>query len=509
MEENKKIRSRFAPSPTGFLHIGSLRTAIFAYLTAKTSGGDFLLRIEDTDQSRQVEGAVENLIKVLRIFDIEFDEGPGVGGKFGPYVQSERKEIYQKYIKIALENDGAYHCFCTPERLDGMRKEQQDKKLPPRYDRLCRNLSKDEVETRIKAGEKYVIRQKMPLEGDVIVNDGLRGEIKFNAKELEDHVLIKTNGIPTYQFANVVDDHLMEITHVVRADEWISSFPKNILLYKVFGWEPPKFFHMPLTLNKEGGKLSKRKNDVSVESYIEKGYLPDAIINFCALLGWRPKNSDVEIFNREELLKIFKIEDMGTSPAIFDLEKLDYLNGYYIRKMDLEELVKLTIPYLEKYWQDEDPLRPLVERVSGVVARKGPMKPFLEFDDTYIKNVVRLEQERMRKLSDIGEFTEFFFSEPIFELDLLAWKKMNSEEAVENLKKVYEILDKIPDENWTNDSIEEALITYIKTKELKVGEYLWPMRAALTGKKASPSPFDVAEVLGKKETLKRIKKVIS
>jgi len=471
-------------------------------------GGDFLLRIEDTDQSREVLGAAENLVKVLKFFDIVFDEGPGVGGDYGPYTQSERKEIYQKHVKIALENDGAYHCFCTSERLDEMRKEQTEKKLPPRYDRRCRDLSKDEVEKRIAAGEKFVIRQKMLLEGDVVVNDGLRGEIKFNAKELEDHVLIKTNGIPTYQFANVVDDHLMEISHVVRAEEWIPSFPKNILLYKVFGWEPPKFYHMPLTLNKEGGKLSKRKNDVSVENYLEKGYLPDAIINFCALLGWRPKNSDAEIFNREELLKVFRIEDMGTSPAIFDLEKLDYLNGYYIRRMDLDELSEKAAPYLERYWGSKDPLGPSVERVSGSHAGKL-MKPFKDFDANYLKNVIRLEQERMKKLSDIGELTKFFFSKPEYESDLLAWKKITKEQAVENLKKVYELLDKIPEENWTNDSIEEGVLSYLQAKELKIGEYLWPLRACLTGEKASPSPFDVAEVLGKKESLARVTKAIS
>lgn len=496
MKEIKKNRLRFAPSPTGFLHIGSLRTVIFCYLTAKSLDGDFLLRVEDTDQKREVEGAAENIVKVLKFFNIEFDEGPGIGGDYGPYTQSERKEIYQEHVKIVLENDGAYHCFCTPERLEEMRKEQQDKKLPPRYDRKCRDLSLEEVEKRIKAGEKFVIRQKMPLDGEVIVNDGLRGEIKFKAKELEDHVLIKTNGIPTYQFANVVDDHLMKISHVVRAEEWIPSFPKNILLYNIFGWEPPIFYHMPLTLNKEGGKLSKRKNDVSVENYILKGYLPEAIINFCVLLGWRPKGSDAEIFSAEELFKIFKIEDMGTSPAIFDLEKLDYLNGYYIRQKNLDDLVDLTVPYLEKYWEDEDKKEKLI-------------KPFKEYDKNYLKNVIRLEQERMKKLSDVGELTQFFFSEPEYELDLLAWKKITKEQAVENLKKVYELLEKIPEENWTNDSIEEGVLSYLQAKELKIGEYLWPLRACLTGEKASPSPFDVAEVLGKKESLERVAKVIN
>ncbi len=493
-----KIRFRFAPSPTGFLHIGSLRTVLFNYLAAKKMGGKLILRIEDTDQKRKVPGAVDSLIKILDWLDITFDEGPHIGGDFGPYVQSERREIYDKYIKKLIEKGEAYYCFCTPERLEEMRKEQAAKKLPPRYDRKCRDLSPEEVEERIKRGEKFVIRQKMPLEGEVIVQDELRGEIKFKASELEDHVLIKSDGMPTYQFANVIDDHLMQISHVVRGEEWIPSLPKNILLYKAFGWEPPKFYHMPLTLNKEGGKLSKRHNDVAVEDYKKQGYLPEALINFSVLLGWHPKD-DKEIFSREELIKEFKLEDIGTSPAVFDIEKLNYLNGYYIRHKDLDELTRLCLPYLEKadFIKKND---------KGKIINQFNGKE-ISFD--FIKKVVGIEQERMKKLSEISELSEFFFNDNFdYEADLLVWKKMERKDVAPRLQKVYELLDKIPEENWTNDSIEDALVSYIEVVEGRVGEYLWPMRAALSGRKASPPPFDIAEILGKKETLRRIEKAI-
>ncbi len=493
-----KIRFRFAPSPTGFLHIGSLRTVLFNYLAAKKMGGKLILRIEDTDQKRKVAGAVDSLIKILDWLDITFDEGPHIGGDFGPYIQSERKEIYNKYIKKLIEKGEVYYCFCTPERLEEMRKEQAAKKMPPRYDRKCRDLSLEEIEERIKKGEKFVIRQKMPLEGEVIVKDELRGEIKFKASELEDHVLIKSDGMPTYQFANVVDDHLMQISHVVRGEEWIPSLPKNVLLYKAFDWESPKFYHMPLTLNKEGGKLSKRHNDVAVEDYKKQGYLPEALINFSVLLGWHPKD-DREIFSREELVKEFKLEDIGTSPAIFDIEKLNYLNGYYIRHKDLDELTRLCLPYLEK---------------AGFIKRDNKEKIINQFNSKeisfdFIKKVVRIEQERMKKLSEISQLSEFFFNDNFdYEAGLLVWKKMERGDVAPRLQKVYELLDKIPEENWTNDSIEDALVSYIQATEGRVGEYLWPMRVALSGRKASPPPFDIAEILGKKETLKRIERAI-
>ena len=483
-----KIRTRFAPSPTGYLHIGSLRTALFAFLTAKSQGGEFILRIEDTDQKRLVEGAAENLVKTLEWAEIKFDESPLNPGKFGPYIQSERQDIYDKYKNILLEKKEAYHCFCTPERLQKMREEQQKNKKPPRYDRACRNLSEKEVEQKIKAGESYVIRQKMPLDGEVIVHDELRGEIKFKAEELDDHVLIKSSGIPTYQFAVVVDDHLMEITHVTRSEEWIPSFPKNVLLYKSFGWEIPKFIHFPVVLNKEGGKLSKRQGSVAVEDFRDQGYLKEALINFVSLLGWHPEG-DNEILSLNDLIAKFNYKKINVSPAIFDTEKLDYFNGYYIRSMDLDELTLMAKPYLEDN----------IKLSSD--AHKGTLG--------FLKSLVRIEQERLKKISDIKELTKFLFVDNLnYEKDLLIWKKNTLEDAQNNLKQVLDLLIKIPEENWTNDSLEDAIISWLKAQDLKIGDYLWPMRVALSAKKASPGPFEIAEVLGKEETLERINKAI-
>ena len=506
-----KIRLRFAPSPTGYLHIGSLRTVLFNYLAAKSLGGKLILRIEDTDQKRELKGAAEQLIDVLNWIGVKFDEGPGLinapfksgdrgikdVGKYGPYVQSQRLEIYNKHASQILKLGGAYHCFCAPERLAKMREEQQAQKLPPRYDRTCRDLSEEDIDEKIKKGEKlaphrnagFVIRQKMPLAGEIIAHDELRGDIKFRAEDLEDHVLIKSDGMPTYQFASVIDDHEMEISHVLRGDEWISSFPKNILLYQAFGWTPPKFFHLPLVLDKKGGKLSKRTGDAAVEDYREKGYLSEALLNFCVLLGWHPKNND-EILPLEKLLKEFNIYDTGTSPAVFDIEKLDYFNGYYIRHKNLDELVKLCMPYLK----DNIKKSTIENRQSKI----------------YLKKVVALEQERLKKLSEIGELTKFFFVDKLeYPAELLIWKKMTLTQVKQNLEKIYELLEKIPEENWTNDSIEEDLKSYIEAKNERVGEYLWPLRVALTGRKASPPPFDVAEILGKIESLKRIKEAFN
>jgi len=480
-----KIRTRFAPSPTGYLHIGGVRMALYDYLIAKKNNGQMILRIEDTDKSREVEGAKEKLYEILDWLGFQFDESPVRGGDYGPYIQSERIDIYKKHIDELINKGGVYHCFCTPERLSEMRENQQAQKLPPRYDRTCRDLTKKEIEEKIKAGESFVIRQKMPLDGEVVAQDELRGDIKFEAKELDDHVLVKTDGTPTYQFANVIDDHEMKISHVVRGSEWIPSLPKNILLYQSFGWEAPKFIHTALTLNKGGGKLSKRQGDVSVEDYKEKGYLPEAILNFNVLLGWHPKD-DNEILSLEDMVEKFEIKDMGISGAIFDIEKLDYFNGYYIRQKNIDELVELCRPYLE----------------DNLKLTKDKRKQ----SDEFIKKVVATEQERLKKLSEIGELTRFFFVDDLdYSEELLSWKKLTVKQAKENLKVVLELLEKIPEENWTNDSIEEGVVSYLKTKELKIGEYLWPMRVALTGEKASPSPFDVAEVLGKKEAINRIK----
>jgi len=462
------------------------------------------LRVEDTDQKREVKGAIKQLIDILSWVGIEFDEGPDVGGEHGPYVQSQRLDIYEKYADELLKSGKAYRCFCAAERLAEMRRERQMKKLPPRYDGTCRNLSEDKIKERLRGGEKFVVRQKMPLSGEIKVYDELRGEIKFKAEDLDDHILIKSNGIPTYQFANVVDDHLMEITDVLRGDEWIASFPKNILLYRAFGWEPPKFVHLPLVLDKNGGKLSKRQGDVAVEDFRKKGYLPEALINFCALLGWHPKNDD-EILSMERLIKEFNVKDMGVSPAIFDIDKLDYLNGYHIRQKPLDELTELCLPYLISAGFIEKTQSSKLKAQNDNLEFKNKLTDKI-IGIGFIKKIIGLEQERLKRLSEIGELTEFFFCGKVeYPVELLSWKKLTIERAKENLKIIHHLLEKIPEENWTNDSIEEDIVSYLRAKELKIGEYLWPMRVALTGRKASPSPFDVAEVLGKEESLKRIK----
>ncbi len=472
------IRLRFAPSPTGFLHIGNLRSALFGYLLAKKWNGKFLLRVEDTDQKREVDGAVESLINILKWIGVEFDEGPGIGGKYGPYIQTERLETYNKYSAQLLADDKAYRCFCTEDRLAKMRQDQEANKQAPRYDRVCRNLSHEESEARVKAGEKFVIRQKMPLEGEIMVKDELRGEIKFKASDLDDHVLIKSDGIPTYQFANIVDDHLMEISHVTRGDEWLPSFPKNILLYQAFGWTPPKFIHLPLILNKTGGKLSKRQGDVFVEQYRDKGYLPEAIVNFCVLLGWHPKN-DKEIWNLSELKKEFDLDGMGVSPAIFDTDKLDYFSAYYLRQKSISELAKLCLPYLE---------------AAG-----------LSIKSEKLSKIVALAQDRLKKISDIVELTNFIFLLPQYEKNLLAWKSVPLEESKNKLAEIKTELEKISEGNWTKEYLETHLLVWIKNNNGKNGDYLWPLRVALTGLKNSPGPFEVAGALGREESLLRIK----
>jgi len=478
--DKNKIRLRFAPSPTGFLHIGSLRAALFGYLLAKSWGGKFILRLEDTDQKREVAGALENLIKVLRTVGLEFDEGPHLGGQFGPYIQTQRLDIYKKYTDELLKDNKVYRCFCSEERLTEMREAQEAKKQAPRYDRLCRNLSTDEIAAKINAGEKFVIRQKMPLSGEVVVHDELRGDIKFAAADLDDQVLIKSNGVPTYQFANVIDDHLMEISHVTRAVEWLPSYPKNILLYADLGWTPPKFIHMPLILNKEGGgKLSKRRGDVFVEDYLAKGYLPEALINFCVLLGWHPK-SNQEIWSLEDLKKQFSLDGMGASPAVFDTEKLDYYNGYYLRQKPLLELSLLCRPYLE---------------AAGRSAAS----------DKQLETFIGLAQDRLKKLSDIVELTDFLFALPTYEPQLLSWKTITLEEARANLRELGQELEKIEEHDWTREYLEKNILAWIKNGNKKNGDYLWPLRVALTGLKNSPGPFEVAAALGRAESLRRLK----
>lgn len=482
---NNKIRLRFAPSPTGFLHIGNLRSALFGYFLAKNMGGDFILRIEDTDQKREVFGATESLLNILSWSGIKFDEGPHIGGDYAPYIQTERLEIYQKYIQELLEKGEAYYCFCSAERLEEMRNEQQENKQAPKYDGHCRDLTKEEIAEKIKNGESYIIRQKIPQNICVEVYDELRGKIVFKTTDLDDHVLIKSNGIPTYQFANIVDDHLMNITHVTRGDEWLASFPKNALLYKAFGWEMPKYIHLPLILNKTGGKLSKRQGDVFVEDYRKKGYLPEAIVNFCALLGWHPKD-DQEILSIDEIIKKFSLDGMGVSPAVFDIEKLNYLNGHYIRQKSAEKLTKLCTPYL----------------IAGNLIND-------KTDNNFINRIISISQERLKKLEDINELTHYLFIEDIiYDENLLIWKNLSLEDVKNNLEEIYNFLINIDEKNWTKENLEKEIINYLKENNKKNGDYLWPLRVSLSGQKNSPSPFELAWALGREKSLKRIKKII-
>ncbi len=476
----KKTRTRFAPSPTGFLHIGSLRTVLFDYLLAKKDGGDFILRIEDTDQKRQVEGAVENLVAILDWVGIKFNEGPGsADGKYGPYIQTERLEIYNKYLKELLDKEEVYYCFCSEERLKNLRDFQVKNKQAPKYDNHCRKLTAAEIKENLANGEKYVIRQKMPLEGKTKCYDELRGEIEFDNKELDDQVLIKSDGIPTYQFANVVDDHTMEITHVIRGAEWIPSLSKNILLYKAFNWMAPKYIHIPLTLNKDGGKLSKRQGDVAVEDYRKKGYLPEALLNFSALLGWHPKD-EKEIFNLDELVKEFSIDRMGVSSAVFDSQKLRWINSEHIRRKSLEEFYKLAAPYYKDVKKGLD-----------------------------LMEISKILHTRVEILSEIPEMIDFLNELPDYDTKLYVNEKMKVDE---NLAK--NILEKVivvfgPMKDWNEEVIKEELIKLIKDLGLKNGQVLWPVRIALSGKQFTPGgAFEIANILGKDESIERLRKSI-
>jgi len=478
----KKIRLRLAPSPTGFLHLGNLRTALFAYLLAKKWGGKFILRIEDTDEKRFVEGAIDSLIKIFKDLGIYFDEGPEQGGDYGPYVQSERLATYQSIAQELVAKGEAYYCFATAEELEQMRAEQVARHEAPHYDRRFRDLPLEEAKARVAQGEAYVIRHKLPLTGTITVHDELRGEINFKLEQLEDYVLLKSDGYPTYQLASVVDDHLMEISHVTRGEEWIPSLPKNILLYKSLEWEPPKFIHFPLILNKTGGKLSKRQGDVFVEDYFKKGYLKEALINFCVLLGWHPK-AEQEIFSLSQLEKTFDINGIGISPAIFDQEKLDYLNGYYIRSLPLDDICVLAQPFLND--------------LLLLDSKKNTPE--------YLKAVLELERPRLKNLAELSDSVAFFFTKKLdYDAKLLLWKSLTPSQAKTNLNELLNQLAKINESDWEVKTIENIIVSWLKDNNRSLGDYLWPMRVALSGRRASPSPFEIAAVIGKEETIEKI-----
>ncbi|PJA86631.1 MAG: glutamate--tRNA ligase [Candidatus Moranbacteria bacterium CG_4_9_14_3_um_filter_42_9] len=508
-----KIRVRIAPSPTGYVHIGNFRTMLYNYLFAQKNGADFVVRIEDTDRKRFVEGSLEGLLKVLDWAGFKYAEGPclekragsfesknytGVfeAGVFQPYIQSERLELYQKYARELVASGHAYYCFCEPERLGKLKEEQRAKKQAPMYDRFClQNVSEGEINKNLKSNCPFTIRLKIPTDEKIEFADLVRGKVSIETSNIDDQVLLKSDGFPTYHLANVVDDHLMEITHVIRGEEWLPSTPKHILLYQAFGWEIPKFAHLPLLLNPDRSKLSKRQGDVAVEDYIAKGYLKEAIINFVALLGWNPgEGSTQEIFSLEELIKKFDLEHVHKGGAVFDLQKLDWLNSEYIKKLPLNELYENSMEFFaQKYFYQ-----------NASEEKKS---------EEYLKKVLTIEQDRLKNLSEVGEHNKFFFTDIKYDKELLRWKKITDKELTASLEKSISVLENISDDDWTRENLEKNLLQAAGDKPARNathsvaggrGDLLWPLRAALTGEQKSPSPFEVAWVLGRSEALKRL-----
>lgn len=472
-----KVRTRFAPSPTGFMHVGNLRTALYEYLVAKSLDGVFVLRIEDTDRERYVEGAVDVIYNTMKTAGLVHDEGPDKGGEYGPYVQSERKDMYLPYAEQLIKEGKAYRCFCTKERLE----EVQSSTVGGGYDRHCRDLAQEEIDRLLAEGTPYVIRQKMPITGETKFVDAVFGEITVDNSELQDQILIKADGYPTYNFANVIDDHTMGITHVVRGSEYLSSTPKYNLLYEAFGWEIPTYIHLPLINGKNDdgtvSKLSKRHGSTGFEDLIADGYLPEAIINYIALLGWCPKDNQ-EIFTLDELCKVFDISGISKSPSVFDYDKLDWFNAEYIRKMSVEEFAKVADPYFTQALGDSD-----IDRVK----------------------LAGILQQRTVKLTDIPATIDFFKELPQYEKELFVNKKSktNLENAPVMLKAVYDKLSAL--ESFDHDSIHDALINLATELEVKNGTVMWPARIAVAGKQVTPGgAIEIIEILGREEALRRM-----
>lgn len=482
------VRVRFAPSPTGYLHIGGARTAIYNWLLARATGGQFILRIEDTDRARFVPDALQDIMASLRWLGIEWDEGPEAGGPYGPYFQSERLDLYHKYAEQLVAEGKAYYCFCTTERLSALRAAQEAAKQPPGYDRHCRTLTPDEVAKLKAEGHVPVIRFKIPLDGTTTVVDELRGELTFENRTLDDLVLLKSDGFPTYHLANIIDDHHMGITHVMRGDEWIASTPRHILLYQAFGWQPPKFAHLPVFLAPSGGgKLSKRHGATSVREYREKGYLPEALFNFLLLLGWHPSDEQ-ELFTPEEAARAFTLDRISKSPVAFSTDKLDWFNGIYIRKMDVRELAQRCLPVLQRDGLLPDPCPP--ERLE------------------YLVRVMPLVQERLRGLNEISELVDFFLREdiPAPGLDLLVQKGSTPEQADELLTRSAQLIEAAP--GLSHDDLDAPLRRLAEEKGLKAGQVFMPIRVAISGRTATPGLFETMEAIGKDRVLRRIRKAI-
>ena len=475
------VKTRFAPSPTGRMHVGNLRTALYAYLIAKHEGGKFMLRIEDTDQERFMEGALEIIYRTLAKTGLVHDEGPDKDGGVGPYVQSERQAqgLYLKYAKKLIEQGDAYYCFCDKERLESLKTEVAGKEITV-YDKHCLHLSKEEIEANLAAGKPYVIRINMPTEGPTTFHDELYGDITVENNELDDMILIKSDGYPTYNFANVIDDHLMGITHVVRGNEYLSSAPKYNRLYEAFGWEIPKYIHCPLITNEDHQKLSKRCGHSSYEDLLDQGFLTEAIVNFVALLGWSP-SSDNEIFSLEELVKEFDYHRISKSPAVFDMVKLRWMNGEYMKKMDDDKFYGMALPYLKE-----------------VITR-----------DLDFHKIAAMVKTRIEVFPDIKDHVDFFEKVPEYETSMYVHKKMktNEETSRQVLKEVQPLLE--AQEDFSNDALFAMLSAYAKEHGYKVGYVMWPIRTALSGKQMTPAgATEILEVLGKEESLVRIQAAI-
>lgn len=491
------VRVRFAPSPTGFLHVGGLRTALFNFLFAKNSGGTFILRIEDTDRARYVEGAVENLVSTLHWAGLDYDEGPVVGGDFGPYVQSERLGIYKQHVDLLLEKGAAYRCFCIPERLEAMRKDQEKKKLQPKYDRTCLRLSGNEIDENLAAGKPFVVRLRVPDDVKIKFTDIIRGGVEFMSERVDDQVLLKSDGFPTYHLANVVDDHLMKISHVIRGEEWLSSTPKHVLLYQAFGWDLPQFAHLPLLLNPDKSKLSKRQGDVAVEDYRDRGYLKEALVNFIALLGWNP-GDDREIFSMVELVKEFSLEKVNKSGAVFNVEKLNWLNFQHLRMKPEGEVLVMLKEHLDRVFPWSPSSLAMFGRDSNLVTSSG-------FSDRYLLEVITVMRERVSFIKDFTEKSPYFFKAPDG-YDEAVIKKRWKPQSAECLKELNSEFAKL--DNPQKTDFENALHRTAERLKLGNGELIHPLRLAVSGMGEGPGLFDILNIIGKDETIRRINSAV-
>ena len=477
------VRVRFAPSPTGYLHVGGLRTALYNYLFAKHHKGDCILRIEDTDRTRFVENAQENLIKSLRWAGIEFDESPEIGGNYGPYIQSERFDLYKKYGQMLIDNGSAYYAFDTSEELEAMRERQQKSGIAPKYDRtIMRNeftLGEDETKRLISEGAAYVVRLKVPMTDEIRFKDLIRGDVVVSGRDVDDQILLKSDGFPTYHLANVVDDHLMAISHVIRGEEWLPSTPKHVLLYKAFGWECPTFAHLPLLLNKDKSKLSKRQGSVAVEDFVEQGYFKESFVNFVALLGWNP-TADREIFDMSELIENFNLEKVNKSGAVFDTQKLEWMNSQYLKTLPIEYMTQLLMPELEKY--------------------------NFKASEEYLGKVINLLKERITFLKQVPIFGNYMFERPhSYEEEYLNkhWK----ENTVEIMRPLIDNLKQTND--WAHEETYDITKKYVEENNLKLKDVIHPLRLMITGKSVGAGMFETMEILGKSECIERMEDFIS